>query len=418
MIAVEARRLVIWQPLALRDFRLVWLGESISLLGDQFQFVALAWLALQLGGSGLALGGVLTAAGVPRALFMLVGGALSDRVSPRTLMLVSNAARALLVGAMALLVLRGAAQLWQLYALALLFGLVDAIFHPALRTIVPLLVDEERLPAGNALLQGTAQLAALLGPALAGVVVAALGSGVAFAVDAGSFAVATLALWLVRSNRRVDRAREGAANASDPAHGSFLATIVEGVRYALRDPVLRAMLLLIAAVDFAFVGPFTVGVAALADQRFAASAAGFGIMLAAWGGGALLGTVVAGSRRPPRRRGRLTLLIVGPLGLGLALLGVAPTLPLAALLIAAMGLGSGLINVMLIAWLQARSEPALRGRVMGMVMLASQGLAPLSYALAGALVDLHTAIMFAAAGGLIVAATALAALNPKVRAVD
>ena len=106
------------QPLRLRDFRLVFTGESISLLGDQFHFVALAWLTLQLTGSGLALGTVLMAAAIPRAVFMLVGGALSDSLSPRSLMLVSNALRSVVVALIAFLVLSGNAQLWQLYVLA------------------------------------------------------------------------------------------------------------------------------------------------------------------------------------------------------------------------------------------------------------------------------------------------------------
>src|ERR1044071_5447667 len=143
----------IFQSLRLRDFRLVFTGESISLMGDQFHFVALAWLALQLTGSGLALGTVLMVAAIPRAVFMLLGGALSDRFSPRSLMLASNALRGVVVGIVATLVLSGNAQLWQLYVLAAIFGVVDAFFHPALNTIVPMLVSERLLPPANALVQ-------------------------------------------------------------------------------------------------------------------------------------------------------------------------------------------------------------------------------------------------------------------------
>jgi len=119
-------RVSLIQPLRQRDFRLVFSGESISLLGDQFHFVALAWLTLQLTGSGVALGTVLMTTATPRALFMLVGGAMSDRISPRSLMLGSNAMRTVVVAIIAALVLSGHAQLWQLYVLALIFGTVDA----------------------------------------------------------------------------------------------------------------------------------------------------------------------------------------------------------------------------------------------------------------------------------------------------
>jgi hypothetical protein len=120
-------RVPLIQPLRERDFRLVFSGESISLLGDQFHFVALAWLTLQLTGSGVALGTVLMATAIPRAVFMLVGGAMSDRTSPRSLMLGSNALRTVVVAIVAALVLTGNAQLWQLYVLALIFGTVDGL---------------------------------------------------------------------------------------------------------------------------------------------------------------------------------------------------------------------------------------------------------------------------------------------------
>ena len=134
----------ILRPLAGRDFRLLFSGETISLLGDQFHFVALAWLVLQLTGSGLAVGTVLMVAGIPRAIFILVGGAFADRASPRSVMLISNALRAAFVGVLAILVLSGSAELWQLYVLAAVFGIVDAFFWPALSAMVPMLVVEDR----------------------------------------------------------------------------------------------------------------------------------------------------------------------------------------------------------------------------------------------------------------------------------
>ena len=199
---VARSRFALIQPLRERDFRLVFSGESISLLGDQFHFVALAWLTLQLTGSGVALGTVLMTVAIPRALFMLLGGAMSDRISPRSLMLVSNALRTVVVAIIAALVLTGHAQLWQLYVLALIFGTVDAFFHPALNTIVPMLVSERLLSPANALAQIMMQLSGLIGPAIAGVVVATLNTGPAFAFDAASFAVATVTIWLVRGGRR------------------------------------------------------------------------------------------------------------------------------------------------------------------------------------------------------------------------
>ena len=123
-------RLPILQPLIKRNFRLLWMGEGISLLGDHIHFIALSWLTLQLTGSGLALGTVLMVGAIPRALFMLFGGVLSDRLSPRRIMIVSNISRGLLVTVIASIVFLDIVDLWHLYALSVAFGTADAFFHP------------------------------------------------------------------------------------------------------------------------------------------------------------------------------------------------------------------------------------------------------------------------------------------------
>ncbi len=388
------------RPLRVRDFRLVFSGETVSLLGDQFHFVALAWLALQLTGSGLALGTVLMTAAIPRAIFMLMGGAFSDRLSPRNLMLVSNAVRAVVVGFLATLVITGNAQLWQLYLLAAIFGLVDAFFYPAINTIVPMLVPEGQLPAANALMQGTQQLAGLVGPAVAGFVVAAVQTGPAFVVDTISFAVAAGVLVLVRGGRRSAHVVDG-----DARSASVLATVREGVAYAWAHPAIRALLLLIAAFNFAFTGPISVGIAWIADSRFGGSA-DFGILLSGFGAGALVGAVVAGSIRRVPHLGWLTMGIALLLGIGLAGIGVAPTMPIAFAVGVAIGVGVGFINVRIIAWMQAQIPEALTGRIMSLLMFGSVSLAPFSLAIAGVIIDLGAVTaMFAVAGAIVVLAS-------------
>ncbi|HEX6138954.1 MAG TPA: MFS transporter [Candidatus Limnocylindria bacterium] len=391
------------RPLRLRDFRLVFTGESISLIGDQFHFVALAWLTLQLTGSGLALGTVLMIAAVPRAVFMLVGGALSDRFSPRNLMLVSNALRAVVVGIVAALVLTGQAQLWHLFVLAAIFGVVDAIFHPALNTIVPMLVPGRLLPPANALVQVMAQLSGLIGPAVAGIVVAAMQTGPAFVVDAASFAVAAGALVLVRGGRRVPAASHPTQAAV--AAESLLQTIRSGLAFAWNDPPVRALLILNVAFNFAFTGPVSVGLPYLADTRFEGGSIALGVMLSAFGAGAVIGAVLAGSLRHVPRLGLVVLLVAMALGVGQALVGVAPNVWVALPIGAGIGLGVGFLNVRVIAWLQVRTPEHLRGRVMSLIMLSGVGLAPFSLAISGAIIDLGAVTaVFAIAGAIIVLA--------------
>ena len=394
------------RPFRVSDFRFLFTGESVSVLGDQFHFVALAWLTLQLTGSGLALGSVLMVAAIPRAVFMLLGGALSDRWSPRSLMLWSNAIRAVLVAIVAYLVLTEQAQLWQLYVMAGIFGVVDALFYPAMSAILPMLVDEETLPPANALMQGSQQFAGLIGPALAGVVIAVIETGPAFVFDAISFAIAAIALYLVAGGRRVASPAESGTSKAAP---SVLATIREGFAYAWRDPAVRSLIFLAAAFNFGFTGPLSVGLPYMADNTLGGGSATFGILLSAFGAGALVGAVVAGSIARVPHLGMIVLLVSIGLGVGLGLVGVAPSVPVAFGLLAATGIGIGFINVHVVSWLQGRTAEEMRGRVMSMVMLGSIGLAPVSYALAGVIVDFGPVpLMFGVAGAIVIGASLVA----------
>jgi MFS family permease len=396
------------RPFRLRDFRLLFSGETVSVVGDQFHFVALAWLTLQLTGSGLALGTVLMVGAVPRAVFMLVGGALSDRWSPRSLMLGSNAIRAALVGALAVLVLTERAELWQLYLLAASFGVVDALFYPAVGTILPMLVEEEQLPPANALMQGSQQFASLIGPAAAGVFVALVSVGAAFVVDAISFAVAAIAIWLVVGGRRAPAAGDAAAHEARPG---LLDAIGAGLRYAWGDPAVRSLIIVAAAFNFALAGPLSVGLPYLADTRFEGGSAAFGMMLSGFGAGALVGAVLAGSIHRVPRLGSVVLAIGCGLGVMLLLVGLAPSVQIAFAEMAAIGLGAGFLNVHIVSWLQARTADEMRGRVMSLASMGSIGLVPVSYAIAGAIVDFGAVTLMFAVGGAIITGSSLLAMS-------
>lgn len=406
------------QPLRQRDFALLWTARSISLVGDQFHFVALAWLTLQLTGSALALGSVLMAAAIPRGALMLAGGAISDRVSPRNLMVFSDLSRVVLVGAVAFLTLTGHVVLWHLYVLAIAFGAFDAIFYPCATAVVPLLVDEEHLQAATALSEVSNRGSIFVGPALAGLVIAAVGqitgSGVAFAVDAGSFLLSAAALALIRGGRRPTSA---SAAEHSPAVG-LLKSIHEGLQYAWGDPVLRYLLLIVAGIDVTLNGVFGVGLPILARDHLAGGAAALGVLTSAFGGGAVIGIVIAGSMKAPRRRGLVTVGITAAFGLGTLLLPMMPNLVLAVLCMSGMSIGSGLANVIMVPWLQTRTDGAMMGRVMSMFMFASLGLTPLSYAVAGWIASIDNTLVFLAGGTIILMTASFALLNPTIRSID
>ena len=257
-------------PLAVRDFRLLWIGGSISLLGDQFYLIALPWLVLQLTGSALALGAIMALESIPRALFMILGGALVDRFSPRSVMFASNFARMVLVAVLALVVLGGGIQLWMLYVLALALGAADAFYFPAANAITPALLESDQLEMGNTLMQGMMMLSMFVGPAIAGVIIGALagtttpdavpgveGIGIALAFDALSFLASLVALWMIRSRK---------AASKEPAANMF-SSIKEGMRYVWDSAVLRMVFFLLVAINLFVTGPFQVGIPVLADRQ-------------------------------------------------------------------------------------------------------------------------------------------------------
>lgn len=378
-------------PPGSRDFRLFWLGESVSVAGSHLHFVALPWLVLQHDGSGLALGTVLMTAAVPRAVFMLVGGAVSDRWSPRRVLLASNLARAVLAGTLGALAAAGRVELWWLLALSGLFGLADAFFYPSYAALVPRLVHPERLASAHGLLQATSQGIGLLAPAAGGLVIAAGSTALAFGLDAISFLFAAAMLWLVRCG--------GGAGAGQ---SRAIAAIASGLREVWHDATLRPLLAVIAVVNLGFVGPFVVGGALLARERLEGGAAAMGLLFSALAAGALAGSLAAGRvDRSTRRRGRLLIGALAIVAGGLAALAAASTLTAAVPIVAAMGAVAGTLNPLVVAWLQQRTRPERRGLVMSVAMLAGTGLTPLSYAAAGALAGLGTGAMFLGASALV-----------------
>lgn len=408
-----------------RDFRLLWIGEAISVIGDQFFMIALPWLVLQLTGDALAMGSVLALAAVPRALFMLVGGALTDRFSPRMVMLVSNLLRMMLVSLLAGLVLSATIEMWMIYLLALLFGLADAFFYPAQSAIVPRLVDDDQLQPANALMQGTWQLSLFVGPVLAGLLITMMagkpsasgggdlrGIGLALILDALTFLASAITLYFVDDG--------GARTHSESDEDTLFSAIVEGMRAVWNDAALRAFFILLAISNFLIVGPLSIGVPVLAATRFDGGATAYGVIMSAYGGGSLLGTILAGvlPRPPAKHMGIVLSVIWSGLGLGIIALGLVSTTIGAAGIALFMGVAEGYVVILFITWLQRRTSEAMLGRMMSLLMFASVGLQPISNMVTGALVGLNARLLFVSFGSLMILLVLLALLNPAVRSMD
>jgi predicted MFS family arabinose efflux permease len=190
-------------------FRLLFLGQALSVVGDRITPVAIAFAVLELGGA-TDLGVVLAAGGIPFALFAIAGGVVSDRVGRREVMVASDVTRALAQALTAALLLGGVAEVWMLAVLSAVYGTAAAVFMPALMGLIPQTVAPGELQRANALLGFTRSVATVAGPAVAGIVVALAGAGEAIALDAATFVVSALCLVALRPNEEADTGGEEA----------------------------------------------------------------------------------------------------------------------------------------------------------------------------------------------------------------
>lgn len=398
-VAAAPARTSLRAPVRVREFRLFWLGFTASLVADQLSLVGLAWLALQLTGSPLATGGVLTAAAVPRGALGLLGGAVADRFGPRKVGVLTSAARVITMGSLAALAVTGTARMLEVYALAFLFGAGDAFYGPTRGSLLPRTVPAEQLEAANSIEGSTQALANLVGPAVAGLLVAKAGAGFALAGDAGLYVLVTVATAALRV---------GAADRGDgDARLSIWADVLSGLRYVWHDPVLRTLIIVASAMTVAVTGPIDVGLTALARYRLGGPI-GLGVMFAGFGAGSLAGSLLAGMLPPGRVLNRLV--AVGLVfAVGMPLLGVAPNLPVALALTLVMGVAAGLINVIATTWLMRRTDQAMMGRLFSVIMVTQVSMSPLSLAGAGALAQVGVPFVFAAAGAVMLVGAAAAA---------
>ncbi len=400
-----------------RDFRLLFGGSSISALGDQFTLVALPWLVLKLTGDPAALGVVLATMALPRAAFMLIGGAVVDRMSPRRVLLGARGANAACIVILAALVLTGTIQMWMVYLLALGIGLSTAFAYPAGSAILPQLVQPQQLRSANALMMGMRQLSMVVGPVLAGFVIAtgghqpsaqglsdAHGLGLAFGIDAASFLFSLASLAMVRIH--------GDSHPPKTGVGVF-ASIAAGFRNLWSDVPLRAFMIYASFVSVFVGGPIQVGLPVLADTRMNLGAASLGILMTAQGVGMFAGSFLSGLGTR-LMRGHLGIMVLcgdAVMGLALAALTFVHTTHTGALLLLCTGVLGGIVQIAIFSWIQQRVSQEMMGRTMSILMFTFMGLGPLSAAIAGALLKLISLTALFSIAGLTLTLIALACLG-------
>lgn len=402
-MALPKRLAVLREP----DYRRLFLGRTTSLIGDGMAPVALAFAVLDLTGSATDLGIVLAGHSLVITAFVLVGGVWADRLSPRLAMLGADVVRTVSMGTIAALLLTGAAEVWQLAALYAIDGAATAFFNPASTAIVPQVVPGRRLQEANALLSLSRWSGKLVGPALAGVLLALGSPGTALAVDAATFAVSAACLLGVRAPRLRDEAAEA----------NFLSELRHGWREFSSRGWLVAVVLSATVSNAVFFPAFMVLGPTVADESLGGSSA-WALIAALWGGGGLLGGLLAlwvRPRRPLLMSESFVLLFALPVAL-LALPAITIVIALAALLA---GMAIGVAEVLFETVSVQHIPREALSRVLAYDWFGSLALEPLGLVLVGPLaagIGVSTTLWICAAVMLVCQAAVL--LVPGVRRLE
>lgn len=387
----------------IRNYRLFATGAVISNTGTWMSRIAQDWLVLSLTGSSTAVGITTALQFLPMLLFGLYGGVIADRYPKRRLLVLTQAALGLCGLALAALTLSGLVQVWHVYLIAFLLGMVTVVDNPTRQAFVVEMVGPKDLRNAVSLNSANFQSARLVGPAVAGVLITAVGSGWAFLLNGLSFAAPLVGLLMMRPAElhKVERAPRGKGQ------------LREGLRYVAGRPDLIWPIVLVGFIGtFGF--NFPIWLSAFADGVFDAGPGTYGLLNSLIAVGSVTGALLAARRTTTRQRVLVgAALMFGLLEVAAAL---APAFWMFAALMVPIGIFSLTFNVTANSSVQLATDPAMRGRVMSLFMMVFVGGTPLGGPLVGWLTDTYGARVGFVAGGLVSAAAAVAVGLVLVRA--
>jgi MFS family permease len=371
-----------------RNYRIFFTGQLVSLAGTWMQNVALAWLVIELSGSPLAIGALAFWRFVPFTIFGLVAGVVADRIESRKLVMATQAAAMAVSIALAVVTLTDTATLPLVYVLAALGGIALAFDAPGRQSLTFQMVGPRELPNAVALNSGLFNGSRVIGPAIAGLVIAAVGTGLCFVLNAVSFLAVLSALAIVRAEELYPVAKDRSA------------TIVGGLRraasFAWNEPQLRLILSVVTVVSTVGFN-FHVLVPLLAADTLHVGPEGFGLLSATFGLGALVGALATATFRQASWR----MFSIGTASFGVLVLLLAPVQNayLAGLVLFGIGISFTLFTANANSLVQLTAPDHLRGRLIGLYLFAFLGLAPIGGLFAGWLADIGgTSLAFAVAG--------------------
>jgi MFS family permease len=379
----------LFRALRHRNFRLYIGGQGLSLVGTWLQTVAQSWLVYRLTDSPLLLGLAGFVGQAPVFFLAPLGGAAADRTDRRRLLLFTQSASAVLAGVLGVLTLSGHVRIAHVFLLAGLLGAVNAVDIPTRQSFVVEMVGREDLPNAIALNSSAVNAARVLGPAVAGFLVAAVGEGWCFVLNAVSFLAVLGGLALIRVPPRP----------ASGSRGSALAEIREAWRFVAGAPIVRALLLLLGLVSLLGM-PYTVLMPIFADKILGGGSRSLGILLGAPGVGALAAALLLALRQSPRGLGRWIAASAAGFGVTLVAFSFSRILSLSTAVLFAAGFFMMTQMAASNTLLQVLTPDALRGRVMAAYSMAFMGMAPFGALGAGGAADRFGAPAAVAIGGL------------------
>ncbi len=371
-----------------RNFQLFFSGQLISLTGTWMQSVAQAWLVYSMTKSALLLGSVGFASQIPVFLFAPFGGITADRVNRQRLVIATQTCSMILAGILAWLTLSGRIHVWHIFLLAGLLGVVNAFDIPGRQAFLIDMVGKEDLMNAIALNSSMFNGARVVGPAVAGILVARIGEGWCFAANAISYIAVLIGLLLmnVRSVPRI-------------SNRSPIEDIIEGFRWVNRTKIIRSLLLLIGVVSLVGM-PYTVLMPVFADKILHGGARGLGILMGATGVGALFGALTLAAKTGIKGLGRWVTITCATLGISLFLFSFSTSFWLSAALLLPCGYSMMLQMACSNTLIQTIVPDHLRGRVMSLYSMMFMGMAPFGAFFGGALANRIGAPMTVAVGGI------------------
>jgi len=407
-----------------RNFALLWAGQSVSWFGDSLYFVSLLWLVQEMTGSRALLGVVAACRTVP-ALLGVFAGVVVDRVDRRRVMLAADIVRAAIVGAVPLMMLAGILQPWHIPVIAFLLAAAGVPFNPAQQAVLPVVVDREDLAQANSLLTISQQAANVVGFAAAGLLIAAVGVGPMFGIDALTFLVSVLAIWamhLTSAESNPALARLGAGDREEtrtgrpaPAGRRWMADFLEGLRFIRNQRAMVIVIPLVMLLNF-LVAPFSVLLTAWVKDVLGQGAGVFGLLETAITAGMIAGSLVVGVAAARARRSTLALGALGGFGIGALIFAASRSITLTVIIMAAMGCANAMANIVFVTWAQTIVPRPMMGRVFGTLGTLSQTVSPVGQTIAGfAGQVLALPLIFGGSGAVLLGVAAIYAAVPVLR---